>query len=86
VRRTREDCNTPLRQVAEADGGSRRWTPPPRDFASQFPVRNELRKRVLRRLRVEGIAIPYPSRPLYLRGGGHRTGRHEPLRRIPLTT
>ena len=39
------------------------------DFASQFPVRNELRKRVLRRLRAEGIGIPYPSRTVYLRVG-----------------
>jgi small-conductance mechanosensitive channel len=37
------------------------------DFASQFPVRNELRKRVLRRLRAEGMGIPYPSRTVYLR-------------------
>ena len=36
------------------------------DFASQFPVRNELRKRVLRRFRAEGIGIPYPSRTVYL--------------------
>jgi small-conductance mechanosensitive channel len=38
------------------------------DFANQFPVRNELRKRVLRRFRAEGIGIPYPSRTVYLRG------------------
>ena len=47
------------------------------DFASQFPVRNELRKRVLRRLRTEGMGIPYPSRTVYLRGGGWRGGRTE---------
>ena len=40
------------------------------DFASQFPVRNELRKRVLRRFRAEGIGIPYPSRTVYLHGSG----------------
>ena len=44
------------------------------DFASQFPVRNELRKRVLRRLRAEGIGIPYPSRTVYLRGTGSSEG------------
>jgi small-conductance mechanosensitive channel len=38
------------------------------DFASQYPVRNELRKRVLRRFRAEGIGIPYPSRTMYLHG------------------
>jgi small-conductance mechanosensitive channel len=36
------------------------------DFASQAPVRNELRKRVLRRFREEGIGIPYPARTVYL--------------------
>ena len=36
------------------------------DFASQGTVRNELRKRVLRRFRAEGIGIPYPSRTVYL--------------------
>jgi small-conductance mechanosensitive channel len=44
------------------------------EFANQFPVRNELRKRVLRRLRAEGIGIPYPSRTVYLRGGGWTVG------------
>jgi small-conductance mechanosensitive channel len=38
------------------------------EFNSQFSVRNELRKRVLRRFRAEGIGIPYPSRTVYLRG------------------
>jgi small-conductance mechanosensitive channel len=42
------------------------------DFASQFPVRNELRRRVLRRFRAEGIGIPYPSRTVYLRGSGRK--------------
>jgi small-conductance mechanosensitive channel len=37
------------------------------EFANQAPVRNELRKRVLRRFREEGIAIPYPTRTVYLR-------------------
>jgi small-conductance mechanosensitive channel len=40
------------------------------EFASQFPVRNELRKRVLRRFRAEGIGIPYPSRTVFLHGQG----------------
>ena len=39
------------------------------DFASQSPARNELRKRVLRRFRAEGIGIPYPSRTVHLRVG-----------------
>jgi small-conductance mechanosensitive channel len=45
------------------------------DFASQGPVRNELRRRVLRRFRAEGIAIPYPSRALYLHGSGFRSAK-----------
>jgi small-conductance mechanosensitive channel len=36
------------------------------EFTNQFSVRNDLRKRVLRRFRAEGIAIPYPSRTVYL--------------------
>jgi small-conductance mechanosensitive channel len=42
------------------------------DFASQGSVRNELRRRVLRRFRAEGIGIPYPSRTVYLRGAGRK--------------
>ena len=38
------------------------------EFTNQFSVRNELRKRVLRRFREAGIGIPYPSRTVYLRG------------------
>jgi small-conductance mechanosensitive channel len=38
------------------------------DFARQGPVRNELRRRVLRRFRADGIGIPYPARTVYLVG------------------
>lgn len=44
------------------------------EFVNQFSVRNELRKRVLRRFREEGIAIPYPARTVYLRGTGRKAG------------
>jgi small-conductance mechanosensitive channel len=37
------------------------------EFAQQFGVRNELRKRILRRFREEGIGIPFPSRTVYVR-------------------
>lgn len=37
------------------------------EFASQFRVRHELRKRIFRRFREEGIDIPFPSRTVYLR-------------------
>ena len=42
------------------------------EFAKQGPVRNELRRRVLRRFRADGIGIPYPSRTVYMRGSGRK--------------
>jgi small-conductance mechanosensitive channel len=36
------------------------------EFAFQFSVRNELRRRILRRFRKEGIEIPFPTRAIYL--------------------
>ena len=38
-------------------------------FVDQDPVQHELRKRVLRRLRAEGIEIPYPTRAVEWRAG-----------------
>ncbi len=35
------------------------------EFASQFSVRHELRKRIFRRFREEGIRIPFPARTVY---------------------
>jgi len=40
------------------------------EFADQFLVRHELRKRILKRLRVEKIDMPFPTRTVYLRGQG----------------
>ena len=40
-----------------------------RSFTDQFPVQHELRKRILRRLRAEGIAMPSPVRAVEWRGG-----------------
>jgi small-conductance mechanosensitive channel len=39
-----------------------------REFTDQFPVRHELRKRILKRLRQEQIEIPFPARTIYMRG------------------
>jgi small-conductance mechanosensitive channel len=39
-------------------------------FIDQFTAQHELRKRILRRLRAEGIAIPFPARTVYLRADG----------------
>ncbi len=44
------------------------------DFASQGPVRNELRKRVLHRFRADGIDISYPARTVFLRGERAQAG------------
>lgn len=38
------------------------------EFASQFTVRDELRKRIFRRFREEGIRIPFPARAVYVHG------------------
>ena len=42
------------------------------EFVNQFAVRNELKKRIYRRFKEEGVGFPYPSRTVYLRGGGRR--------------
>ncbi len=36
-------------------------------FVDQYPVQHELRKRLLARLRSEGIRIPYPQRDIHFR-------------------
>jgi small-conductance mechanosensitive channel len=36
------------------------------EFADQYPVQHELRKRILRRFRDEGIEIPYPQRTVHI--------------------
>lgn len=38
-----------------------------REYADQFYVQHELRKRIFKRLKIEGIEIPYPHRTVYLR-------------------
>jgi small-conductance mechanosensitive channel len=38
-----------------------------REFADQNPVENELRKRILKRFKEEGIEMPFPQRTVYLR-------------------
>jgi small-conductance mechanosensitive channel len=42
------------------------------EFVKQYSVRNELRRRVLRRFLAEGIDIPFPTRTVYLQGGGKK--------------
>jgi small-conductance mechanosensitive channel len=37
------------------------------EFADQFRVRHELRKRILKRLNAEKIEMPFPTRTVYLR-------------------
>ncbi len=38
------------------------------EFVDQFNVQHELRKRIWKRFRAEGIQIPYPTRNVYVRG------------------
>jgi small-conductance mechanosensitive channel len=40
-----------------------------REFVDQYLVQHELRKRILRRFRAEGIEIPFPQRTLHLGDG-----------------
>jgi small-conductance mechanosensitive channel len=47
------------------------------EFAEQGRVRNEVRRRVVRRLRDESIGIPYPARTVFLRGSGAK-GKAKP--------
>jgi small-conductance mechanosensitive channel len=37
------------------------------EFADQYGVQHELRKRILKRFRTEGIKMPYPTRTVYVR-------------------
>lgn len=37
------------------------------EFVDQFPVQHELRKRIFRRFKAEGIEIPFPHRTVYLK-------------------
>jgi small-conductance mechanosensitive channel len=41
-----------------------------REFGDQALVQHELRLRILRRFRAEGVEIPYPSRTIYVHGDG----------------
>lgn len=38
-----------------------------REFIDQYPIQHELRKRILKRFRQEGIEIPYPQRVVWLK-------------------
>ena len=46
------------------------WDITSQEFADQFRVRHELRKRILKRLRQEKIDMPFPTRTIYVRGQG----------------
>ncbi|MEM4211711.1 MAG: mechanosensitive ion channel family protein [Nitrososphaerota archaeon] len=43
-----------------------------REYTDQFLIRHEMYKRIFRRLREEGIEIPFPIRTVYLKQGGER--------------
>jgi small-conductance mechanosensitive channel len=37
------------------------------EFVDQYPAQHEIRKRILKRFREEGIEIPYPHQTVYIR-------------------
>lgn len=39
------------------------------EFADQYSVRHQLRKRIFKRFRQEGLAVPFPARTVYMRSG-----------------
>jgi small-conductance mechanosensitive channel len=43
------------------------------EFSNQFSVRHEVRKRILRRFRQEGIEMPFPTRSVFMHEGAPRT-------------
>ena len=45
------------------------------EFVDQFAVQSELRKRLLRRFRQEGIQIPYPTRTVHVQERGASSGQ-----------
>ena len=45
------------------------------EFVTQFNAKNEMRKRILRRLREEGVVLAVPVRHVYLDEEGHARGR-----------
>ena len=46
------------------------------EFASQFSVRNELKKRILLRFRQDGIEIPFPTRVVHIEGSNPISPSH----------
>lgn len=48
---------------------------PVASFVDQYLAQHELRKRILRRFRGEGIEIPFPVRTVELRGARNGAGR-----------
>lgn len=44
------------------------------EFTDQFPVQHELRKRIFKRFRIEGVEIPFPIRTLYVKNAGGADG------------
>jgi small-conductance mechanosensitive channel len=45
-----------------------------REFVDQYLAQHELRKRIFRRFREEGIEIPFPQRVVWHRSDGAPTG------------
>jgi len=47
-----------------------------KEFADLYLVEHELRKRIFKRFRQEGIEIPFPIRTVYVKGENHKNKEH----------
>jgi small-conductance mechanosensitive channel len=53
------------------------------EFSNQWSVKHELRKRIFRRFREEGIDMPFPTRTVYLEQAADRTDGSVRARAVP---
>ena len=60
----------PIIRYCKFDDSSINFNVSPRvkEFVGQYAIRHELIKRLHKRYRIEGIAIPYPVRTIYMKG------------------
>jgi small-conductance mechanosensitive channel len=55
------------------------------EFVDQYLAQHELRKRIFKRFRAEGIEIPFPIRTVYIKGdGAHRTDSGVPCEKAAI--
>jgi small-conductance mechanosensitive channel len=54
------------------------------EFVDQYLVQHELRKRIFRRFRNQGIEIPFPTRTIHISGGNREEGQRSTGQAAPL--